>query len=332
MGGLKIVFGAAGFNPGTAFGDHKAINEVLDVLEKNGVKNLDTAQLYGQSEEVLGEVDAGKRFIIDTKSKGGFDLGNALKPDVLRKLAHESNEKLKVKPVDIFYIHARDTTIPIETWTPVVNELYKEGVFKRFGLSNFFPEDVQAIYDHCKKNGYVLPTSFQGNYSPVARRQDTELFPLLKKLGISFYAYSPLAGGFLTKTKQQLIEAKDAGRFAGDRPVTSIYRTLYCKPSYLDALAEWEQIAKDEGVSRAELAYRWVSYHSPLKAEDGDAVIFGASKLSQVEETINFLKAGPLKLESVKAIDQVWEKIKDDAPLDNYNSHVALQQQKQKAS
>lgn len=328
MAGLKIVFGTAGFNPGAAFSDDKAINKVLDVLEKNGIRNLDSAQLYGQSEQRLGEVDAGKRFIIDTKSPGGFDLGNALKPDVLRKRAHESIEKLKVKLVDIFYIHARDTTIPIETWTPVVNELYKEGLFKRFGLSNFFPEDVQAVYDHCKKNGYVLPTVFQGNYNPVARRQDTELFPLLKKLGIAFYAYSPVAGGFLTKTKQQLIEGRDAGRFAGDRPVTSIYRTLYFKPSYLDALAEWEQIAKDEGVSKAELAYRWVSYHSSLRAEDGDAVIFSASKLSQVEETINFIRAGPLKPESVKAIDGFWEKIKHEAPLDNYNSHVALQQQK----
>lgn len=328
MAGLKIVFGTVGFNPGSAFGDHKAINEVLDVLERNGVKNLDTAQLYHQSETLLGEVDAGKRFIIDTKSKGGFDLGNALKPNVLRELAHESNEILKVKPVDIFYIHAHDVTIPIETWIPVVDELYKDGVFKRFGLSNFFPEDVQAVYDYCKKHNYVLPNVFQGNYNPVARRQDKELFPLLKKLGMAFYAYSPIAGGFLTKTKQGLLEERDAGRFAEGKPASGIYRSLYLKPSYLDALAEWEQIAKDEGCSRAELAYRWVSYNSPLKAEDGDAVIFGASKLSQVEETIQSLRKGPLKPETAKAIDHVWEKIKHEAPLDNYNSFVAIEQQK----
>jgi len=328
MPGLKIVFGTAGCNPGAAFPDVEAIKELLGVLEKNGVKNLDTAQLYGQSETLLGEVGAGTdgHFIIDTKSKGGFDLGNALKPEVLREQAHESIKKLKVKQVDVFYIHAREPTIPLETWTPVINELYKEGLFKRFGVSNFYPEDVEALYEHCKRNGYVLPTVFQGNYSAVARKPDTELFPVLKKLGIAFYAYSPLAGGFLTKTKEQLLDATDAGRFTKGR--TPMYRQLYVKPSYLDALSDWQKVAEDEGISKAELGYRWVSFHSPLKEEDGDAIIFAGSKLPQVAETIQSIRRGPLKPESVKAIDAIWEKIKHEAPLDNYNSHVALLQQK----
>jgi len=329
MPGLKIVFGTAGFNPGRgAFGDVESIKEVLDVLEKNGVKNLDTAQLYGQSETLIGKAGAGAngRFVIDTKSKGGFDLGNALKPEVLREQARESIKKLEVKPVDIFYIHAPDATIPIETWTPVINELYKEGLFKRFGVSNFYPEDVEKVYAYCKENGYVLPSVFQGNYSAVARKQDTELFPLLKKLGIAFYVYSPLAGGLLTKTKEQLLEAADAGRFTQGR--LQMYRQMYVKPSYLEALSDWQNVAEDEGCSKAELGYRWVSFHSPLKEEDGDAIIFGGSKLSQVEETIQSIRRGPLKPESVKAIDAIWEKIKHEAPLDNYNSHVALLQQK----
>jgi aflatoxin B1 aldehyde reductase len=113
--------------------------------------------------------------------------------------------------VDIFYIHAPDTSVPLADWLPGVQEVYKSGVFSRFGLSNFQADNVQEVYDHCKENGYVLPTVYQGNYSAVARKQDTLLFPLLRKLGISFYAYSPIAGGFLTKTKQQIEEG--AGRF-----------------------------------------------------------------------------------------------------------------------
>ena len=98
-----------------------------------------------------------------------------------------------------------------------MQEVYKTGVFSRFGLSNFQADTVQEVYDYCKKNEYVLPTVYQGNYSAIARKQDTLLFPLLRKLGIAFYAYSPIAGGFLTKTKQQIEEG--AGRFNKDNPI-----------------------------------------------------------------------------------------------------------------
>jgi aflatoxin B1 aldehyde reductase len=82
MSGVKIVFGTTVFNParpGGGYHTHEKINAVLDVLEKNGVKDLDTAQLYGRSKTFTGEVEAGNPFNIDTKFKGGFDHGNALK-------------------------------------------------------------------------------------------------------------------------------------------------------------------------------------------------------------------------------------------------------------
>jgi len=201
----------------------------------------------------------------------------------------------------------------------VIDKLHKEGVFKRFGLSNFKPEDVRAIYEYSKKNDLVLPSAYQGNYSPIARLQDTTLFPILRELKIAFYAYSPLAGGFLTKTRAQIEEGK-SGRFVPGTALGDMYRNLYAKPSYLEALGEWEAIANDEGCSRAELAYRWVSYHSPLKPEQGDAIIFGASRAEQLVQTVQGLKKGPLKTSTAERIDALWETIKHEAPLDNYHS------------
>lgn len=62
---------------------------------------------------------------------------------------------------------------------------------------------------------------------------------------MSFYAYSPLAGGFLTKTKQQVLDG--AGRFDKNTSIGQMYGGMYGKPSYLEALSEWEAIAKEEG-------------------------------------------------------------------------------------
>ena len=155
-----------------------------------------------------------------------------------------------------------------------------------------------------------------GNYSPVARKQEELLFPTLRKLGMAFYAYSPIAGGFLTKTKQDIQEGK--GRF-DPAMLGGLYSNLYAKPALLEALGEWGDIANDEGIPKAELAYRWVTFNSPLKHENGDAIIVGASSFQQIKETLGYVKKGPLSENAVKRIDEVWQKIEHEAPLDNYN-------------
>ena len=162
---------------------------------------------------------------------------------------------------------------------------------------------------------------YQGNYSAVARKQEDELFPLLRKLGMSFYAYSPIAGGFLTKTKQDIQDKK--GRFDSSTPLGAMYTTMYSKDSLLDALAEWEEIAKEEGVPKAELAYRWVTYNSPLKPEHGDGIIVGASSFDQLKQTLASCNKGPLSEKACKTIDEIWKKIEHEAPLDNYHSFAA---------
>lgn len=159
--------------------------------------------------------------------------------------------------------------------------------------------------------------SFAGNYSAVARKQEDELFPLLRKLNMSFYAYSPIAGGFLTKTKQDIQDRK--GRFDPETPLGQMYTNLYSKPSYLEALQEWSDIAQEEGIPKAELAYRWVAYNSSLKPEYGDGIIVGASSMEQLEQTLKSCNKGPLSEKAVKRIDEVWKKIEHEAPLDNYH-------------
>ena len=102
-----------------------------------------------------------------------------------------------------------------------------------------------------------------------------------------------------------------------------MYFDLYGKESLFQALDEWAEIAKDAGVSKASLAYRWIAYHSQLKAGDGDAVIIGASKVAQLEETLAAIEAGPLDKKSVERVEAIWKKVEHEAPLDNYHSFAA---------
>ncbi|KAK7048693.1 aflatoxin B1 aldehyde reductase member 4 [Favolaschia claudopus] len=317
---VKAVFGGFPIGAGKYFPDEESIEKVYKLLEEGGCDTIDTARVYTNSEEWLGKTGAGKRFTIDTKAPGGFIPGSCTGDNILQ-FAKESVQLLDVKSLDIYYIHAPDASLNLEDQLKGINEAYKAGYFKRFGLSNFIAADVQRVYDICKEKGYPLPTVYQANYSAVARKLETELVPILRKLGIAIYAYSPIAGGFLVKTSEQLRGGRkeDAGRFAKGDAFEPLYGGLYNKPSYYTALDLWGEAAAMAGCSKGELAYRWVAFDSVLDNKYGDAVIFGASKHAQIPETLAWLKAGSVGAAAKAKIDEIWKVIEHEAPLDNYN-------------
>lgn len=307
---VKIIFGGASLGNFPPFDTQDYLENVYSVLLNHGVTKIDSSQLYGESETILGATKAGERFSLDTKWKGGGQPGWATRENMVNS-AKDSVKKLGVKQVDVFYIHLPDAQSPISETLAGVQEAYQLGLFQRFGLSNYTAEDVQKVYDHCKEQGYILPTVYQGNYSAVARKFETALFPTLRKLGIEFRAYSPLAGGFLTKSMKQITDG--AGRF-NDTAYGGIYKQMFVKPSYLEALEKWGAIAEDEACSRAELAYRWIVHHSPLTTGLGAAVLVGANSLQQLEQTLNGIANGKLSDKAVNAIDDIWEGVKHEAP------------------
>jgi aflatoxin B1 aldehyde reductase len=309
---LKLSIGTAGF-PGA-----EKLQPALDASKAAGIKEVDTAEGYGNNELDLGTVRAAEQgFIISTKNSGGWRPG-ALK-EVTSRL-NASLDRLQVKSVDILYIHGPDRELPLDEWVPQVDALHKEGKFSRLGVSNFSPEEVRALHDYAKAKGYVLPTVYQGNYNAVSRLIDDTLFPVLRELGIAFYAYSPVAGGFLTKTRAALEAGTADGRFAKsqDSAVAKMYQDMYYKPKFLEGLGRFGELAEKQGVSNAELAYRWVYYHSRLRQDEGDVVIVGASRPEQITKTVEGIRRGPLKPEVVEGIEELWQLVKDDAFVDNF--------------
>jgi len=312
----KLIYGAAFFNPDPETGSVDHVVETLDLIRSVGVEDLDTAQIYGDTEKTLGQANVkSKNFSIATKHGAGFKPGTATVEAIVE---HGNYAKEQLGPIDIYYLHAPDASIPLETQLEGIQKVYEAGIFKRFGLSNYLPEDIQRVYDITTEKGWVKPTVFQGNYNPFARAQEDTTFPVLRKLGIAFYAYSPLAGGLLAKTRQQLEVA--SGRWDPSSQLGQLYRTMYDKEELKAALDDWAAIAEKEGISLAELGYRWTRHHSHLDGKYGDGVIFGAYSPERLKETVGWLNKGPLSNEAVAAIDEIWTKIKEYAPVDNYNS------------
>lgn len=94
-----------------------------------------------------------------------------------------------------------------------IQDAYRSGKFKFFGLSNFSTWEVVFIYYFMKERGWITPTVYQGMYNGITRAVEADLFPALMRLNIAFYAYNPLAGGMLSgKHSRSSVESLNEGR------------------------------------------------------------------------------------------------------------------------
>jgi aflatoxin B1 aldehyde reductase len=218
---------------------------------------------------------------------------------------------LPTSQIDMWYLHAPDHDTPYEDTLREVNNLYNQGYFQRFGISNYSSWEVAQICEICKRNGWKKPDVYQGVYNALHRGADPELFPCLRHYGIAFYEFNPLGGGFLTDRYQRDTSEYEAGsRFDPSRKQGANYRGRYWNGAYFDALDVIRPVAHKLGISTAEASLRWVNHHSTMKREHGDAIIIGASSAAQLEENLANLEKGPLPDELVKAFDEGWEIVK----------------------
>lgn len=226
--------------------------------------------------------------------------------------------------VDVYYLHAPDRRVPFADTLEGIHEVHKTGAFRRFGLSNFLPTEVEEIVQICKDKGYVLPTVYQGSYSAIQRLMEVELLPVLRKHNICYYAYSPSAGGFLAKTPEKLKGTGSSVRWDPSSFMGEMYRSLYAnKEATMEALGIWHEIAETEGITGIEMAYRWIVHSSVLDGSLGDSIIFGALKEDHLRGTLAAIEKGPLSEATAAKIEKIWDSVKVDSHLDNFNGYLS---------
>ena len=290
---------------------------MIDIFQKYGHDTVDTARVYGEgsSEEYLGALDCPSRGIkLDTKLYP-TSLRPALSieqynhsPEDLRQGLLRSLKALNVAKVNTWYLHAPDRTLPFEKTLREVNQLYKEGLFKQYGISNYQAWEVAHICELCTKNGWVKPSIYQGLYNALHRVVEAELFPCLRYYGLSFYCFNPLAGGLLTsRYTRNMTDFEVGSRFDPKRMQGKLAHSRYFDKFFFDGLETIRPAAKNRGLNETECALRWLAHHSVLKGNSGDGIIVGASNVKHLEENLEALSKGPLPDEVVEAINMGWD-------------------------
>ncbi len=269
------------------------IHHALD----HGVNFLDTADMYGMghNEELVGEALRGRRdqAFVATKfgvrrGPGGSFEGVSGRPEYVRQQAEGSLERLGVDTIDLYYQHRVDPDTPIEDTVGEMARLVDEGKVRYLGLSEAAPATIRRAHA-------VHPISaLQTEYSLWTRDPEIELLEVTRELGIAFVAYSPLGRGFLSgqiRTVEDLDESdfrRNSPRFTGENFQKN-----------LDLVARVEDMARDRGITPAQLALAWVLAKSP-----NTVPIPGTRKIHRLDENAAAAEV-QLSAEEVASLDDV---------------------------
>jgi aryl-alcohol dehydrogenase-like predicted oxidoreductase len=261
--------------------DLDATRAVVRAALDEGITLFDTADIYGDSEDFLGEVLGRERDDIVLATKFGMPMDGKLGPDweargsrrYIRKAVESSLRRLRTDWIDLYQFHEPDAHTPIEETLAALHELVVEGKVRYIGSSNFAGWQV-ADADWVARTGHLTPfISAQNHYSLVERDVETELLPACDRFGVGVLPYFPLGNGLLTGKYRRGEEPAAGTRLTERRAWLSDRR--------FDQVEELEKYAEQRGVSLLEVAIGGLAAKPAVTS-----VIAGATKPEQVRANV----------------------------------------------
>ena len=231
---------------------------ILNKAVEIGYRHFDTADMYGmgENEKLLGDFIKGQnREKLFIASKFGIKrgVGGGLSREIdgsriyVREALEKSLDRLGLDYIDLYYIHRRDRSIPIEETIDALAELEQQGLIRGIGLCEVSLQTYQQAIS-------VHPISaVQSEYSLISREPENGILQACKQNGTAFVAYSPMSRGLLTGilTANSINHSKDARR--------SLPRFSSENLQYNLKLVDYlKKLAKAKGFSPAQIAMSWL--------------------------------------------------------------------------
>jgi aryl-alcohol dehydrogenase-like predicted oxidoreductase len=255
-----------------------------------GVTFIDTANVYGggTNESLIAKLLADRREEVTLATKFGITTSNRAdraagrlnaRGDAayVRECIDESLLRLQTDVVDLYYMHRRDLTVPIQETVGAMAELVTAGKVRHLGLSEVTADELRAAVA-------VHPiAAVQSEWSIWSRDVEPNVVPAAAELGVGFVPYSPLGRGFLTGTV----------RSATDLPSTDFRRNMpRFREGALDAnlavVDAIKAVADQVGATPAQVALAWLRYRADTLGV-ASVPIPGTRRAARVQENLGSL-------------------------------------------
>jgi aryl-alcohol dehydrogenase-like predicted oxidoreductase len=264
------------------------INQAIEA----GINFFDTANTYsdGTSEEIVGRAlrDFARREEIVVATKVFFPVregpnARGLSRKSIMTEIDASLTRLGMDYVDLYQIHRWDYRTPIEETLEALHDLIRQGKVRYIGASSMHAWQFAKSLYVADQNSWTRFASMQNHYNLLYREEEREMLPLCAAEGIAVIPWSPLARGRLTRGWDQSTRRLETDEYG---------KTLYTAAIESDRriVDRVGEVAKERGVSRAQVALAWMLQHSVITAP-----IIGASKSKHLDDAVAALS---LKLTS----------------------------------
>lgn len=280
---------------------------ILQAAFDNGITHFDLANNYGpppgSAEENFGVImkkdftPYRDELVISTKA--GYLMwpgpyGDWGSKKYLVASLDQSLKRMGLDYVDIFYHHRPDPNTPLEETMAALDLIVRQGKALYVGISNYKAEEAEKAIAILKKLGTPC-LIHQPKYSMFERWVEGGLLDVLGREGVGCIPFSPLAQGLLTDKYLKGIpndsRASKAHGFLKSSQVT---------PEVVARLEQLNTIAIDRGQSLAQMALAWL-----LKDERVTSVLIGASRVSQLLDSLDCLKNKNFTEEELNTIEKV---------------------------
>ncbi len=310
--------------------------EQLDYAVAQGVNFIDTAEMYpvpakaetqGLTEEYVGKwlkSQIRNKVIISTKVAGparSMDWirngPQSLDRNNIMAAIDNSLKRLQTDYIDLYQIHWPARNVPmfgknnfnptfecpattIEKQLTALSELVTSGKVRHVGVSNETPWGVAEFLKVAERLGLQRIISIQNPYNLINRTFEVGLHEMCYREQVSLLAYSPLAFGLLSG--KYIKNPAEVGRMT----LFPEFGQRYHKPNVLAAVAAYSQVAKQSGLSPAQMALAFLRSR-PFVA----STIIGSTTMSQLQENLGCIE---LNVEQIKAIEDVHLRYSNPAP------------------
>jgi L-glyceraldehyde 3-phosphate reductase len=289
--------------------DFEKCREIVHTAFDNGITHFDLANNYGPPPGGA-EVTFGKILSRDLRpyrdeliisSKAGWPMwpgpyGDWGSKKYLMASLHQSLNRMGLDYVDIFYHHRPDPVTPLEETMRTLDLMVRQGKALYIGISSYSAEETKKAIDILNSLGTPL-LIHQPKYSMLERWVEEKLLDVLDDNGVGCITFSSLAQGLLTNkylngipVDSRAASARGNGALEADA----------ITPSTLQKVDRLNSMAKGRGQSLAQMALAWV-----LKDKRITSVIIGASKSSQVIDSIQCIKNPHFSTDELQQIEEI---------------------------